>query len=87
MEREAADVELPQTATPEQTAWLHATRIPLRTITFSEDVTLRGNTPAQELSAAATFTTSLDMLAASMRTLQVAAASFCHDSVVFTMRC
>ena len=65
-------MELPQAATPEQAAWLCATRIRLRSITFVEDETLREDPSAQELTAAAAFTTSLDMLAASTHTLEVA---------------
>ena len=70
MKREAVDVELSQAATPAQTAWLHSTRIHLRSITFVEDTTLRHNV-TREPSAAAAFTRSLDMLAASTQALEV----------------
>ena len=72
MDYEAVDMELPQAATLEQTTWLRATRIHLRSIRFVEDESLREDDPAQERTAAAAFTTSLDMLAASTHTLEVA---------------
>ena len=79
MEREAVDVELPQAATPQQTAWLQTTRIRLRSIAFADDITLRCNVSARQLTAAAAFTTSLDMLSASTQTLEVRPPHLGHN--------
>ncbi len=73
MEREGVNVVIPQPATPEQTAWLRATRIPVRSIEFDWDETL-AHDAALKLEAS-TFTTSTDLLVPSTRSLEVCAAA------------
>ena len=65
MSREAPDLVFSQPVTAEQHAWLHTTRVPLRSISFATPDELVPDLPAAELTVFA------DMLACSTHTLQV----------------
>ncbi len=71
MGREAVELELPQPASPQQLAWLHVTRIRVRSITFTVEDGLSSRDVSAMWMEAALFTTSTDMLAASTDTLEV----------------
>ena len=81
MEQEPVDVLLSRPATPQQSAWLDTTCVPLRSIAFAPPaVKALGRSTAPEL-AAVTLTVSQHMLDASTRTLEVAD---CSSNVIVT---
>ena len=74
MAREAVDVVFPQPPAPEHLAWLHATRVPLRSIHFRwspPPKATRFRFRSAQALAASTIATSADIMAASTGTLKV----------------
>ena len=71
MEQEPADVLFSQPATPQQSAWLDTTRVPLRSVGFTPaPMKALGRSVVPEL-AAVMLTVSRTMLESSTRTLEV----------------